>query len=261
MNGLEKYKILTRQELVPTRRTTPGWSGPKDQQNKTDKFLSFFGVMYVIVNSQKDKGKALRKHILKDIKPGGFDAEIEDLTSRVQALEFTNEEERQNHQQAIEGKDVKIALLNDDLQKCEYENVVLQAKKDAYQAELQKYQDIITHLETRSVPHAKSPGKDNIIIIVRKHTTPANDKFHDLPYYIARLQRYKRYVKLRWFDRHFPDHEIIVEIDNPNGIHAFDRFEEEGHAERRYNHFRLMDLTGEDLYTMGVPAILDDDEE
>ena len=92
---------------------------------------------------------------------------------------------------AIEEKDAAIALLNDDLQKREYENVALQAQKDVYQAELQKYQDIITHLETRSVPHAKSPGKDNIIIIVRKHTTPANDKFHDLPYYVSRYNDVK----------------------------------------------------------------------
>ena len=112
-----------------------------------------------------------------------------------------------------------------------------------HQAELQKYQDIITHLETGFVPHAKNPGKDKIIIIVRKHTVPANDKFHDLPYYVARIQRRKRYVKLRWFDRHFPDHEIIVEIDNANSIHAFNRSEEEGHAGRRCNHFRLIDLT------------------
>ena len=171
------------------------------------------------------------------------------------------EEERQSYQQTIEEKEATIALLSDDLQKREYENVALQAQKDVYQAELQKYQDIITHLETRYVHHAKNPGKDNIMIIVRKHTTPTNDKFHDLPYYVARIQRRKRYVKLRWFDRHYPDHEIIVEIDNPNSIHAFNRFEEEGHAERRYNHFKLIELTREDLHTMGVPAILDDNEE
>ena len=81
--------------------------------------------------------------------------------------------------------------------KCEYGNLALQAQKDVYQAELQKCQDIITHLEIRYVPHARNPGKDNIIIIVRKHTTSAKDKFHDLPYYIARIQRRKRYVKLR----------------------------------------------------------------
>ena len=103
LNGLEKCEILTRQELVPTRRGTPGWHGPKNQQNKTDKFLSFFGVMYVIVNSQKDKGKALKKHIMKDIVSRGFDAKIEkiqekhrqaitDGDNQIQALLFRNEE-------------------------------------------------------------------------------------------------------------------------------------------------------------------------
>ena len=103
-------------------------------------------------------------------------------------------------------------MLNDNLQNREYENVALQAQKDAHQAELQKSQDTIIHLKTRYIPHARDPGKDNIIIIVRKHTTPAKDKFHDLPYYIARIQRRKRYIKLRWFDREFPNHEVIVEI-------------------------------------------------
>ena len=43
-----------------------------------------------------------------------------------------------------------------------------------YQAELQKFQDTITHLKARYVTHARNPGKENIIIIVRKHTTSAN---------------------------------------------------------------------------------------
>ena len=51
LNGLEKCEMLTRLELVSGRRTTPGWSGLKDQQNKTDKFLSVSGAMHVIVNS------------------------------------------------------------------------------------------------------------------------------------------------------------------------------------------------------------------
>ena len=70
-----------------------------------------------------------------------------------------------------------------------------------------------------------------------------------MPYYIVRIQQRQRYVKLRWFDQHFPDHEVIVEIDNPNSIHAFNRFQEEGHVERKYNHFRLIDLTQEEFYT------------
>ena len=53
-----------------------------------------------------------------------------------------------------------------------------------------------------------------------------------------------------------------MEIDNPNSIYAFNNwFEEEGHAERKYNHFRLIDLTREGLYAVGVPAILNDEKE
>ena len=102
LNGLEKCEMLTRQELVPTWCTTPGWPGPKDEQNKTDKFLSVFGFMHIIVNSQKDKCKALKEHILKDIVPRSFDARIDGIQGK--------------HQQAIEEKDAALALLNDDLQ-------------------------------------------------------------------------------------------------------------------------------------------------
>ena len=77
--------------------------------------------------------------------------------------------------------------------------------------------------------------------------------------YVTRIQRRQRYVKLKRFDRHFPDHEVVVEIDNPNSIHAFNHFEEEGHVERRYNRFRLIDLTREELYVMRVPAILEEE--
>ena len=126
-----------------------------------------------------------------------------------------------DHQQAIEEKDAAIVLLDDDLKNREYENVTLQAQRDVYQALLQRCQDTITHLKTRYLDHARDPGKDNNIIIVRKHTTPANNKYHGFPYHFTRIQRRKRYVKLRWLDRHFPDHEVIVEIDNPNSIHVF----------------------------------------
>ena len=66
--------------------------------------------------------------------------ESEGLTNRFQALEFTNEEYQQEilrtnekHRQAIEEKDAAIALLNDDLQDREYENVALQAQREVYQ--------------------------------------------------------------------------------------------------------------------------------
>ena len=101
----------------------------------------------MVVRSKKPKAVALVKQLTK------------------KGIEKIQEE----NQQAIEEKDATIALLNDDLQKREYENVTLQAQKDVYQVELQKCQDIIIHLETRYIPHPKNSGKGNIIIITRKH--------------------------------------------------------------------------------------------
>ena len=43
---------------------------------------------------------------------------------------------KEAYQQAIEEKDAALALLNDDLQNREYENVALQAQRDVYKAQL-----------------------------------------------------------------------------------------------------------------------------
>ena len=74
------------------------------------------------------------------------------------------------------------------IQVIKYENVTLQSQRDVYQTQLQKFRDTIIHPKTRYVDHATDPSKDNIIIIVWKRTGPANDKFHDLPYYVTRIQ-------------------------------------------------------------------------
>ena len=57
--------------------------------------------MYVIIKARKDKGKALKEHILKDIVQRGFDVRIEEI--------------HEKHQRVIEEKDAALALLNDDL--------------------------------------------------------------------------------------------------------------------------------------------------
>ena len=222
-------------------------------KNPHDIFINLDGSIEMAVRSKKPKAVALTKWLSKK--------GVEKIQEEHQQTIEGKNNQIQAHQQAIEEKDAAISLLNNDLQNCEYETVALQAQKDVYQAELQKCQYTITHLKTHYVPHAGDPGKDNIIIIVQKHATSTNDKYHDLPYYVARIQRRKRYVKLRSLDQHFLNHEVIVEIDNPNSIHAFKRSEEEGHPEQKNNHLKLIDLTREELYTMRVPAILDDEKE
>ena len=62
----------------------PSMDPPKEDAQDQYIFISLTGTLYVIVNSQKDKGKALKEHILKDIVPCGFDARIEEIQGKHQ---------------------------------------------------------------------------------------------------------------------------------------------------------------------------------
>ena len=161
---------------------------PKDSQ-KYGIYTNEERMYELLFSSQQPKAKDFRRHCCNVLFPHVrqqlsnklYAMEIENLTGRVQALEFMNEAYQQEilrlneeHQQIIEEKDASFALLNDDLQNREYENVALQAQRDVYQAELQKCQDIITHLKTCYVTQAKNLGKDNTIIIVWKHLPMIN---------------------------------------------------------------------------------------
>ena len=165
---------------------------PKDSQ-KYDIYTNGEGKYELLFSSQQPKAKYFRRHcfnvlfphVRQQLSDKSHAMEIEGLTSRVQVLEITNEA----HQQAIEEKDAAIPLLNDDLKNREHDNLALQAQRDVYKEQLQKCQDIITHLKTRHVPHAKDPGKDNIVMIIEKNTAPEEDEFYEHLYYIARIQR------------------------------------------------------------------------
>ena len=104
--------------------------------------------MYVIANSKKDKGKALKDHILKDIVPRGHNARIEEI--------------QEKYQQAIEEKDATIALLNDDLKNGEYENVGLQG-------EIRARDQQIAALQRHYVGYLSDEDKNNGLIIVTKN--------------------------------------------------------------------------------------------
>ena len=61
-------------------------------------------------------------HVRQQLGDKSHAMEIENLTGRIQALEFTNEAHQQEilrlnegHQQTIEEKNAALALLNDDL--------------------------------------------------------------------------------------------------------------------------------------------------
>ena len=231
---------------------------PKDSE-KYDIYINEEG-MYELFSSQQRKGKYFKRHCFIVLFPHvrqqpsdkSHTMEIEDLTGRIQALEFTNEA----HRQTIEEKDAALAMLNDDLKNRDHDNVALQAQRDVYKDQLQKFEDIIAHLRTRYVDHAKDPGKDNIVMIIEKNTAPEEDEFYEYPYYIARIHRRFINTKRRWFKAQCPHHRFIMEkLDNANSIHAFNRFEEKGYVERFQCHFRLVDIPRDVLYALATPAI------
>ena len=79
---------------------------PREDAQDHDFFILLAGTLYVIINSQKDRGKTLKEYILKDIVPRGFDAGIEKI--------------QEKHRQAIGENDAAIELHNDELQNREY---------------------------------------------------------------------------------------------------------------------------------------------
>ena len=139
---------------------------PKDSQ-KHDIYISEEGMYEIVFSSQQPKAKDFRRHCCNVL----FPHVQQQLTNKM----------KEDHQQAIEEKDATVALLDDDLKNCEHDNVVLQAQRDVYKDQLQKCQDIITHLKTRHVPHAKDPGKDNIVMIIEKNTAPRKISFMSIP--------------------------------------------------------------------------------
>ena len=102
----------------------------KDSQ-KYDIYINEEGMYELLSSSQQPKAKDFRRqccnvlfaHIRQQPSDKLHAMDIEDLTGRVQALEFTNESLQQEilrlneeHQQAIEEKGAALALLSDDLQ-------------------------------------------------------------------------------------------------------------------------------------------------
>ena len=125
-----------------------------------DKFLSLFGVMYVIVKSKKDKGKALKEHTRKDAKieeiQGKHQRAITDRDNQIKAFEFRNEE----HQQ-------KILRLNEEID------------------------DLI---KSRHV--ARRGYFDNVLCFIKKNSKEAHP-YYVIRCQYRQLENYKRYFKLR----------------------------------------------------------------
>ena len=113
----------------------------KEDAQDHDIFISLTGTLYVTINSRKDKGKALRKHILKYIVQRGLDARIEeiqgkhqqaitDCCNQIKALEFINEKYQQKVLRLNKEIDDLIANRHVACRRC-FDNVLCFIKKNS----------------------------------------------------------------------------------------------------------------------------------
>ena len=166
VKALDDCEMPTKSVIKATVNNPYPWPGPKDHQNITDKFLSVFGIMYVIIKSQKDKGKTLKKHILKDIVPPGFDARIEEIQGK--------------YQHAITDQDNQIKAL--EFTNEEHQNKILRLNKEI--------DDLIANRHI-----ARRGCFDNVSCFIKKNGKEVH------PYYVIRyqykqLEKHKRWLKL-----------------------------------------------------------------
>ena len=133
-------------------RTTVGWSGVKCEQCKTDVFLSIYGVMHVVVNCRKSKGKELKNWILIDVIPRGINKLIE-----------------KKHQKAIDEKDMQIALLDDDLTESQDLVKQLEYHNTGLQGEIRAKDQQIAHLQQQYVPLLEDESKNYGMTIIAKN--------------------------------------------------------------------------------------------
>ena len=190
---------------------------PREDAQDHDIFISMTGALYVTVNSRKDKGKTLKKHILKDIVPRGFDARIEEIQGK--------------HQQAITDHDNQIQSL--EFRNEEHQQKILKLNKEI--------DDLI---KNRHVP--RRGYFDNVLCFIKKNS----EEVH--PYYVIRcqyrqLERYKRWLRLR-----YPNMEEADRCDDPNAIYRWNVFKSEviEKPNNYKNHFSLTEEKRELLQTI-----------
>ena len=208
-------------------------------ENPHDAFVVLDAALEIVGRSRKPKAVELAKWLTR------------------KGVEKVAEE----HQKAIDEKDMQIALLDDNLagsqdlvRQLEYTNTEFQGEIRAKNQEIARRERENAMLRERYVNHCQGRDKDNVVMITRKHTCEDDDKHFEYPYYISRIQKRLITTKRRWLLEKFPRCEEIVNIDNPNSVHAFNRLEDEEHVERYGCHFKLIDLKREDLYDLGVSA-------
>ena len=234
LSGLER-ESKPRSALESTCSSTMGWSGPKSEQNKTDVFLSVYGVIYAVVKSRKSKGKELREWILKDIVPRGFNELL--VKEHQKAIE--------KKQRSIDEKDMQIALLDDDLTESQDLVRQLEFSNTGMQGEIRAKDQQIAHLQQQYVPLLEDESKNYGMTIIAKNDESAGYPFISICGQHGYRKQKKRVVLLK-----NPGSTEFADGSTPNAIVTYNMWREHGLIETdpaRPRDFRLVSMENEQL--------------
>ena len=121
-------------QLIKLAETDTFTNWPKDSR-KDDYYIIEEGTYELLFSSQQPKAKDFRKHCCNVMFPHIH----QQLTEKLE----------EDHQQAITGIQREHQLVitdrDDQIRAIQYENVALQTQRDAYQTQLQRCEDTITH--------------------------------------------------------------------------------------------------------------------
>lgn len=204
--GLDRSMTISRGEIegrpiVVCDYSRSGMLG--GGKNPHDIFVTLGGTLEITLRSRKAKAVKLISWLAQ---------------KGVEKLQDELKEQRQ----AIEDKDIAMALLEDDLDDRDKQVIVLGDK--------------IEELQQRAVPHLEDPGKDNSMVIIQKNS--------DNPWPYLAICGQQGYVaqKIRNKLVDYPKGEIVVLAETPNSIVHYNWLRERRYIEVNpecVRHFRL----------------------
>ena len=197
--------------------------------------------MYVIVNSKKDKGKALEEHILKYKVPRGLIQKLKILQVVFRPLSLKMKKNAKPINKPLKKKDATIALLNDDLKNRAYENVGLQG-------EIRAKDQQIADLQRHYVGYLSDEDKNNGISIIAQ-----NNEEEEYPYISICVQHGYRRQKVRVLLTRNQSSTLFADGDTPNASVTYSLWREHRLTVVSPNgprHFRLDTINQEQLLTL-----------
>ena len=237
---------------------TDGSYKPPKHAKPHDGFLSVNGITTVLVNSRKSKARQVTAWLIYDVMPRGFNKIIEEKQQAIEGHQLAIEE----NLVAIENKDTQLALLNDDLQARQYENVGLQGEVRAKNTEIDRgHNQIVDLIENRHVP--RRDGIDTVLCPIVKNDPDETGKTGAYEYYMIRCQERVLKYHINCLRLRYPQMTVKTYCDDGNAIHRFSRFTKDVLQKPNYhrNHFNLTCEASRDLFYTLFRVDMEDPED